>query len=251
MLIIGVILLGGICYSVVEYVAAVSIGAKLLLLAMSIGAIIYALKVSQNLIGPMFCPHCDKHIPADMRWRCPYCDAENDAAKHSLIEECGRCKREPKAYCCHHCNELIFLDSDNDASQPAVNAVVANKKPTPRSPDNRELKAQEHAERKEEIEREIEIAALNRRLVQLKSSPEFKQEASAQDKLQKDYSEHEAATMGVQMLERSERIKIFEECQDDPDISEMKNLTLDAFVEEHGLTPKRYSPENEKGTTVT
>jgi hypothetical protein len=198
-----------------------------------------------NLLGTKFtmgvlCDQhtCGKYIPSDAAWFCGYCDCNNtqgDAS--SFLDKCAMCGISPKSYICPHCTQINFLDEEPNSQKPA--RIVWSLKPTEGHPDEKEQKHREFLESKEALEREIEIAALNKRLVRLKDSPEFKQEVSVREKLEKTFSDFDAQNMGIQMLERQRRREYAEEFQDEPEILEMKNLMLDAFVRRFGLTPNR------------
>lgn len=190
----------------------------------------------------IFCPHCGKSIPRQQNWICGYCDGENtDQIFHPVIYKCSHCDQEPKSYICSHCEKTVFFDIDNDARHAARLAV--SKKPGISRQDPLEEKKRAHILRKTELEQEIEITALNKRLAQLKLSPEFKEEVSAREKIGKEFSEFQQEVLGFRMLERNERARYAEEFKDDPEGFEDNNLALDDFLERQGLAPNRSVPK--------
>ena len=199
------------------------------------GALTYFLwkALNSNLCNPLFCPECEKCFSKNLVWRCAYCDSENDNEKHPITEKCGTCFRVPKSYCCHHCEQIIFLDSDNDGSRPAINATVARKsRPHTPVPDLTKVKEQEHAERKIALMREIEITQLTAQLEALKASPIFKKEVAKKENIVERFSSFETHTMGVHMFAKQKREEYEERYKDDPDLLEQANESLQAFVED-------------------
>src|ERR1017187_1359788 len=69
----------------------------------------------------LFCPGCDKFISGEFGWICGYCDTTNNNSRNAppFLRACKTCKREPKAYVCPHCEQLNFLDGDEDGKHPA------------------------------------------------------------------------------------------------------------------------------------
>lgn len=196
----------------------------------------------------MFCEshRCGKYIPSDAVWICGYCDRTNNKTKlYPFVFCCEECKQAPPAVVCPYCKAAVLLELPERLDRVAriARQVVP-------SIDLESEGEKAHRQEKMKLERDIEIAALNKRLALLKASPEFKQEVSAHEKLEKEFSEFSAATMGVRMLEREQRLKIHEECRDNPDLDhrEMRELTVDAWVESHGLEPKRLTEAEKKGT---
>ena len=205
-----------------------------------------------NIID-VYCPNCDKEILCFTRWRCGHCGNINGTKKNGAIVfpflyRCSRCRHEPQAYICHHCQHPVFLNEKDDPTEPATMAFPTE--PLTTEPDPVQERRKKHMDEKEELQQKIEIAALKKNLTQLEASPEFKRELSEYEKLEKQYSNYDAKIFGVQMLERSKRMEYAKMFRNDPDVLEMKNLAMDAFVEEFGLTPKRYVADQEKGTTT-
>ena len=196
----------------------------------------------------LFCQHCDKYMPSDMEWRCAHCGHENWATKYySFLNKCQNCKRPPKSVACPHCGKLNFLDRDGDGSHPAVRIFV----PVPQSPlvppvppiippttaQVRAVKRENHADRKEAIQQEIEIAKLNADLVRCKESAEFREELKRMAKLIKNFSEHEADVMGVKMVVKKKRSEYAETFKDDPEGLQDANDSLGMWAEKQTITP--------------
>jgi predicted RNA-binding Zn-ribbon protein involved in translation (DUF1610 family) len=252
-------LLGKFCLFVLFALAAVVIAIELLdilqntdYLPMSWGLRIIACAIWGGLcwliinlmygrLLPQFglrCTQCGKFASADLKWVCGFCSSEStDERGYSFIIRCETCRQETKAFICPHCEAINFIDADHEGKNAA--RFVGKGRPKPPTVDVAIEKEREHRERKRELEREIEITALDRRLTKLKESPEFKQEVSEREKIEKGFSDYQASIMGIQLLERKRRLEYEKEFADDADLLEMQHLTLDAYVEKFGLTPNR------------
>jgi len=190
----------------------------------------------------IFCSHCGKYIPNDMDWRCGYCDAINTNRRyHPVFSECQTCKRETLAYTCTHCSQIVLFDESEDRNHPA-RQYVADRREMPR--DLLQEKMRVHDLKKTDLEHEIEIEQLKMKLVRIKASTEFKQEVTAQEKLRKKFSEQETHVLGALLLAKEERAKNAEQYKDDPELLEMKELALRAFLSEEGVEDF----DKEKGT---
>ena len=92
-------------------------------------------------------------------------------------------------------------------------------------------KKNEHNDRKEEIEREIEITRLNASLVELKASTQFQKAKSTREKLEESFSEHDAHVMGAQMIADEQRVKNAEKYKDDSNGLGMANESIAMWLE--------------------
>lgn len=183
----------------------------------------------------LFCERCDAYIPSDMVWVCSYCNFENRITQiYSFLNKCQNCKRPPKSYVCPRCTSVNFLDRDSDGSHPAWGAhALPNAAPTAAmvEEDPLEKKRREQLEEREDLQHQIEVARLNERLQELKSSTAFKQEVSAMERLEKSFSEHDAHTMGVHIIAKRERALITEQFKDDPEMRERAEASLTNWLE--------------------
>ena len=64
-------------------------------------------------------PGCGEFIELDTPWLCGYkqdeIEHENvNTGVYPFVRECEHCHKRPKAYQCHHCEELIYLSVDLD-----------------------------------------------------------------------------------------------------------------------------------------
>lgn len=182
----------------------------------------------------LFCDHCDKYISSRTHWTCGHCDFENILTwKFSFLYKCARCKRPPASYSCPHCGKTNLLGQEGTESNQArlvCAKVPVEKTPVPAESDG-ETKERLHQQRKTDIEREIEIAHLTAKLDQLRASSEFKKEVTLEERLRKDFSEHDANVMGIHRIAR-EQIKLnAERYADDPEERERADESVRAWVE--------------------
>jgi hypothetical protein len=58
---------------------------------------------------------CGQIVLSNTPWACGHCGHKNrNANEHSFLGACESCHDEPKAYKCHHCNQLMFLSEDKN-----------------------------------------------------------------------------------------------------------------------------------------
>lgn len=66
------------------------------------------------------CNGCNGKILCNTPWICGECGHENfNIRKFPFLRHCEHCELEPKSYVCHHCDRVIFLSEDRDATNPA------------------------------------------------------------------------------------------------------------------------------------
>ncbi len=176
----------------------------------------------------LFCDECGKHISSFDKWICSYCDKENERTIiHSFLAACEKCHREPMSYSCPHCKAVNLLNASDDKKHPAV--ILHPDKPIVEiSDDVKNERA--HLEKKIALEREIEITKLNAMLEQLKASAGFKAEVSAQEQLEKDFSDHDAHIMGARMIAKARKTENARLYKDDPEFLKMKDESVDSWL---------------------
>jgi hypothetical protein len=137
------------------------------------------------------CPFCKKRLSTAEPWVCGYCDFTNTPDRgwgfRSMVAGCGRetCHKRPKAYQCHHCDQIIFFDDDFDAQHPAT--AVGKPRPavlvqarTEHEPDPEFQKRREEIETEKQkqqweselLREEIELAELQRKLTEQRKLPD-------------------------------------------------------------------------------
>jgi type II secretory pathway component HofQ len=167
-----------------------------------------------------------------MKWRCGYCDNINHRTEvYSFLSKCQKCGREPKSFVCPHCGEKNALDKDKDRRNPACEAV-ASRKPVPPIDLNAQ-KRREHEARKEELEREIDLAKLAAILAQTKALAEAQKEKPASEKVKEDVRKFVEHMMGFHLAVKEVRSELAVRCKDDPDALAMLNEALDKYLEDH------------------
>jgi ribosomal protein L37E len=199
----------------------------------------------------LFCQRCDKYMPSDIEWRCAHCGYHNEGTRiYSFLNKCQQCKRPPKSVMCPSCKDVNFLDKDRDGSHPAKPILILKEEardllrpagPTQEQIDaekrakERMQKSEEHADRKTDISREIEIAELDARLAKWKTAAEANSGNAILDNLRKDGERHVLHNMGVQIVakELAEKYK-----QLAPEMTEQNEATIRNWAEDQALSDK-------------
>ena len=180
----------------------------------------------------LLCDYCGKFVPSDMKWRCGYCDHENHRTEvYSFLDKCQACDREPKAFVCPNCGETNFLDADKDGAQPA-RKLVERPKPAPQE-DPKAKKRREHESRKEELEREIELAKLTSALAQAKAAGETKKDPTVQERMKEEIRRYLERFMGSHMAAKELWAEFAERFKGDPETMEMVNEAIQRYLEDH------------------
>lgn len=179
----------------------------------------------------LFCKHCDKYVPSDMVWCCSHCNRENIRTKlYSFLHKCQQCKRAPKSFACPHCENLNFLDKDEEGSHPA-RGVGAPPAPLVKV-DSRIEKRRAHDEQKEALEQEIVIARLDAELAAVKATADTAKERSAPERLEKSFSDHDAHVLAAHRIAKRERESNATKYKDDPEFREMADQSVQCWLEQ-------------------
>jgi hypothetical protein len=163
-----------------------------------------------------FCNHCGKYIPVQTVWKCGFCDAENKNTRtFSFLYKCQHCEAIPKAYRCHHCAEIIYLEADKDDKHCAT----ALKQEPPKEPKPVSEIRREEIETKEfqlaTADLDIELARKKR---ELEESLRRKEPESTAEQLKKSFNEGWNADVEIHSIVHQARQKVRE---DFPNDSEM------------------------------
>lgn len=95
------------------YVVAPGMTSMLIVDVAAIAALYYLYTIWDSQPIPLLCDECGKLILSNTPWVCGFCQRVNaNPGKYPFVDKCGHCENEPKAYRCHHCQELIFLTQD-------------------------------------------------------------------------------------------------------------------------------------------
>lgn len=180
------------------------------------------------------CEHCHQIVLSNTRWECGRCGNENERTRvYSFLNRCRSCRQPPKSYECPHCARINFLDEDRNSST-AARTIRRIEEPAPLAEpleDPRAAKRRMHEEQKEDVLREIEMAQLNARLAEVKAASEPPAKKNSRELLEESYSEHDTHSMAIHTIAREQRLKNAERFKDDPELLEMANESLQAWVE--------------------
>lgn len=80
----------------------------------------YAYVIWNNQPIRINCNGCGGKILCNTPWICGECGHENfNIRRFPFLRHCEHCQLEPKSYVCHHCDRVVFLSEDRDATNPA------------------------------------------------------------------------------------------------------------------------------------
>jgi hypothetical protein len=107
------------------------------------------------------CRNCRGIVLGNTPWVCGECGHRNLAVNQfPFVHECEQCHLPPKAYQCHHCDQLMFLSEDEDKHRFAYR--IADRQTPSTGEHARKLKAWQ--EKKEEKEAERSVAEIEAEL---------------------------------------------------------------------------------------
>jgi hypothetical protein len=179
------------------------------------------------------CPKCSKFILSDTPWICGLNGCRNELTdEFPFVHQCQICGAKPKAYQCHHCNELIYFTLDEDRQNFATRAG----KPIPNVPV--EIKPVEsettrRRKRQADLEWDIHEARLETELAQQASR---RKEARGERKsLEEIYKEDKEATVNNVVIFRRENALLEKEWAHDPDMLEQLKKSLEDFRDRHSV----------------
>lgn len=170
------------------------------------------------------CSKCEKYISTNTPWECGFChQANRNIVQFPFVHQCEHCQAEPKAYQCHHCGKLIFLDADELAQNFArcLNAPVV---------DITKEKVAERKEAKEALIHEIEMTRLAETLQAIKRRAEWAKDKDPMEEIETHFKKFYASQMGAREYARRQRAIFAEEFKDDPEALKNANATLEAWL---------------------
>jgi phage terminase large subunit GpA-like protein len=106
------------------------------------------------------CPACQHYVGHDAEWKCGHCGHENlkDSGKLGLFAGCWECRCRPKSVECPGCRQILYLDLDADARNPArLMESLPVEVPAPVEPTAEETEKVEHTMQVEKLQREREL----------------------------------------------------------------------------------------------
>lgn len=114
------------------------------------------------------CDKCGKILLSNTPWVCSACKQPNmNATEFPFVHKCGHgnCGAEPKAYRCHHCNQVVFLSKDCDATNYAYSIIPPAQIPVA---DKHAEKLKQLLEKKEKKLAERDVALVAEELAKIR-----------------------------------------------------------------------------------
>ena len=194
-------------------------------IAMCLAFCLFFYVLEKRAIG-IICPHCNEHIETNTPWICGNRQCRNDHADaFPFISRCEHCSYSPKAYMCHHCNELIFFTKDKQTINYAKCVNLPEKlKSQPARRDPIEEKNARHQEEKSDLIHELEITRLKGDLKDAKSKIEPITQKSTRERLKNKYLSQTELDDEIRTL----KAQIDEEFKDDPVEREKRHRMLES-----------------------
>jgi hypothetical protein len=134
------------------------------------------------------CCGCEEILLTTTPWVCGVCKRVNrNANEYPFVHRCEHsdCGAEPKAYKCHHCNELIFLTEDEDKTNYAYCLNSPDELP---KPDERAEKLKKIKEKKEEKEAVLDSLKVEEELRKKRRALKVEKKKTAKEHLKESVS---------------------------------------------------------------
>ncbi len=174
----------------------------------------------------LICPKCAKQIDSITPWVCGFCQRRNaKTTQFSLLHKCEHCEAEPKAYRCHHCEELMFLSKDEQRANFAY--CINLDMPKPITPDA----SFQRKEAKEAALHEIEMTELAGRLELTKKRVGLGKKSTS-DEIEESFQKFFVSRMGREEFAKNMRPVFAEKYKDDVEMLEKANDIMIAWLRE-------------------
>jgi len=135
----------------------------------------------------IICKGCRRPVETNIPWYCGYCHCKNENVRSfPFINECKKCQQVPKAYKCHHCEELIFLTHDPQTEYFA-RRLTAEELVPPIPEDKIGKKVAVQAEDVRDLQHEFKVTRLKTHIEMEKRRKIEPEEISLYDELFKHY----------------------------------------------------------------
>jgi hypothetical protein len=163
----------------------------------------------------MRCNHCRGYISSNTPWVCGFKQCENqNAEEFPFVSHCKTCGAEPKAYQCHHCQQVIFLSADRLSANCAhcLNAAPTGAKAGP------ETRAQEREQEKVEKQHAYAMAELDEKLKTINERVKGPSVKTPGERMAESFENTYAHSMGPREYARKKRAEVAELYKNDPEL---------------------------------
>jgi hypothetical protein len=180
-------------------------------------------------------PECGKFVEIDTPWLCGF---KEDGAAHEnvntgaypFVKECECCHKRPKAYQCHHCEELIYLSKDEDKRNFAKRLGNIKTKIDPR-----EEKVTKQIEKIQDKSLEYEVAKLDRKIKIEKSLPVKPEDKSLVDEIEAELEKDVAIHFTFEEAAARLHAKVDEKYKDNDFEKKRHHLAIDDAAKKRRL----------------
>ena len=170
------------------------------------------------------CHHCRKILRTNTPWVCGFCQQKNEkVVEFPFVHQCEHCGAEPKAYKCHHCEQLLFLTEDHQEQNYAVCLNTEAKPPPTDAPTLRK-------EEREKLEHDIYMTEGAVKLESDKQRLEFSKKKSPVEEIEESFNKHHARVMGAVEFARQQRAINAEKYKNDPEMLKAANDSIDDWL---------------------
>lgn len=216
-------------------VVALNIFGWLAIVPLGMGSWNLFARLFQDITKPFrpFCPHCGKYLPTSLDWKCGFCDYANSKTQiYSFLYQCECCKAEPKAYRCQHCDEVIFLDKNNDDTHCAMVLQSTTEKTKPNEPSIHELRRNQLDEKDHKLTLTGKEIALERAAQELKALQARRKEErlSRYDLLKKSAKDNREHSTGVHRIVAEDRKQAEEDYKDNPHMLQVEYHRIESWA---------------------
>ena len=174
------------------------------------------------------CPQCWNFVRTNTPWVCGFCLRNNEHAdEFPVINRCEHCGAEPRAYQCHHCQQLIYLTEDR-LNRNFATCLNPPGQAAPPPEDEMTLLRKE----KEKLEHEIAMTELTAKLEAGKQRLEFGKKKSPREEIEESFAKYDARVMGKEEFARKQRAIYAERYKDDRDMLDRANEALNDWLRE-------------------
>ena len=70
----------------------------------------------------LYCPQCEKYVPHNLAWKCPFCDKEyiKNSQRISIFEPCNQCQKDPGIYRCPFCGHGFVVNPNETSNKEKI-----------------------------------------------------------------------------------------------------------------------------------
>jgi len=203
--------------------------------AATIGVLYFLFIFLENQPIKLVCKKCQQVILSNTPWTCSACGKANkNVRKYPFVDKCEFCGVEPKAYRCHHCQDLIFLTEDKLKQNYAY---CLNSPAEIPEPDARTVElirqAREWEDKKHEVamvHRQLIITKMKARMEEIKKAAEPIKVKTPREQKEESLKNYVAGTVGDRELAAKQKAENAITFKDHPEDLKDANQAVDEWL---------------------